>query len=54
MESGFSLVLLHVLTVDHGYVSVVTHAQELTFVLFSAQLEPCLTHQNTLHTLNSP
>jgi len=28
--------------------------QELTLVHFSAQLEPCLTHKNTLHTLNTP
>jgi len=28
--------------------------QGLTLVRFSAQLEPCLTHENTLHTLNTP
>ena len=28
--------------------------QGLKLVHFSAQLEPCLTHQNTLHTLNTP
>jgi len=28
--------------------------QGLTLVHFSAQLEPCLTHINTLHTLNAP
>jgi len=28
--------------------------QGLTLVAFSAQLEPCLTHKNTLHTLNTP
>ena len=28
--------------------------QGLTLVHFSAQLEPCLTHKNTLHTLNTP
>jgi hypothetical protein len=28
--------------------------QGLTLVPFSAQLEPCLTHKNTLHTLNTP
>jgi len=28
--------------------------QGLTLVRFSAQLEPCLTHKNTLHTLNTP
>jgi len=26
----------------------------LTLVHSSAQLEPCLTHKNTLHTLNTP
>jgi ribosomal protein L37AE/L43A len=26
----------------------------LLSVHFSAQLEPCLTHENTLHTLNTP
>jgi hypothetical protein len=28
--------------------------QGLTLVHFSAQLEPCLTPENTLHTLNTP
>jgi hypothetical protein len=28
--------------------------QGLTLVHFTAQLEPCLTHKNTLHTLNTP
>jgi hypothetical protein len=28
--------------------------QGLTLVHFSAQLEPCLTHKATLHTLNTP
>jgi hypothetical protein len=28
--------------------------QGLTLVHFSAQLEPCLTQENTLHTLNNP
>ena len=28
--------------------------QRLELVHFSAQLEPCLTHKNTLHTLNNP
>jgi len=28
--------------------------QGLTLVHFSAQLEPCLTHTNTLHTINTP
>ena len=29
-------------------------SQGLTLVLFSAQLEPCLTQETTLHTLNTP
>ena len=32
---------------------VVADEQGLTFVHYSAQLEPCLTHKNTLHTLNT-
>jgi hypothetical protein len=28
--------------------------QGLTFVQFSAQLEPCLTQEDTLHNLNTP
>jgi hypothetical protein len=32
----------------------IIHGQGLTLVHFSAQLEPCLTHKNTLHTLNTP
>jgi hypothetical protein len=28
--------------------------QGLTLVYFPAQLEPCLTHKSTLHTLNTP
>ena len=28
--------------------------QGLTLVHFSAQLEPCLSHEHTLHTLNTP
>jgi hypothetical protein len=28
--------------------------QGLTLVHLLAQLEPCLTHKNTLHTLNTP
>jgi hypothetical protein len=28
--------------------------QGLTLAHFSVQLEPCLTHKNTLHTLNIP
>jgi len=31
-----------------------TKRQGLTLVHFSAQLEPCLSHKNTLHTLNTP
>jgi hypothetical protein len=30
------------------------HGRGLTLVHFSAQLEPCLSHDNTLHTLNTP
>jgi len=28
--------------------------QGLTLVHFSAQLKPCLTHKNTLHTIHTP
>ena len=28
--------------------------QGLTLVHFSVQLEPCLTHKNTLHPINTP
>ena len=28
--------------------------QGLTLIHFSAQLEPCLTHKNTSHTVNTP
>jgi len=31
-----------------------TSSQGLTLVQFSAQLEPCLKQQNTLHSLNTP
>jgi hypothetical protein len=31
-----------------------TDVQGLTLVHFSAQLEPCLKHKRTLHTLNTP
>ena len=34
--------------------SRITRTQGLTPVHYSAQLEPCLTHKNTLHTLNNP
>jgi hypothetical protein len=34
--------------------SATTPSQGLTLVHFSAQLEPCLIHKNTLHTLNTP
>ena len=34
--------------------TVETWEQGLTLVHFSAQLEPCVTHKNTLHTLNIP
>jgi len=32
----------------------VANEQGLTLVHFSAQLEPCLTHKNTPHTLHTP
>ena len=35
-------------------VTITRRGQGLTLVRFSAQLEPCLTHKNTLHTLNTP
>jgi hypothetical protein len=35
-------------------VVLATSSQGLTLVHFSAQLEPCLTHKNILHTLNIP
>ena len=31
-----------------------TEYQGLTLVHFSAQLEPCQPHKNTLHTINTP
>jgi hypothetical protein len=34
--------------------SVDALSQGLTLVHFSAQLEPCLTQEDTLHTLNTP
>jgi hypothetical protein len=34
--------------------NITTVRQGLTLVHFSAQLEPCLTHINTLHNLNTP
>ena len=34
--------------------AAVAERQGLTLVHFSAQLEPCLTHENTLHTINTP
>jgi hypothetical protein len=34
--------------------STLAGTQGLTLVHFSAQLEPCLTHRNTLHTPNTP
>jgi hypothetical protein len=38
----------------HAPHCLVTVAQGLTLVHFSPQLEPCLTHKNTLHTLYNP
>jgi len=37
---------------DEGLAAAVV--QGLTLVHFSAQLEPCLTQESTLHTLNTP
>jgi len=33
---------------------IATSTQGLTLIHFSAQLEPSLTHKDTLHTLNTP
>jgi hypothetical protein len=42
-------------TSDEGLTEVeAARRQGLTLVHCSAQLEPCLTHKNTLHTLNTP
>jgi len=49
-ECGRTLWEPLVLTCGHA----VCRGQGLTLVHFSAQLEPCLTHRNTLHTLNTP
>jgi hypothetical protein len=38
----------------HGWGVVPADGQGLTLVHFSAQLESCLTHKNTLHTINTP
>jgi len=38
----------------HSVPSSYTIVQGLTLVHFSAQLEPCLTQENTLPTLNTP
>ena len=35
-------------------IRVSTSFQGLTLVHFSAQLEPCMSQENTLHTLNNP
>ena len=44
---GFNpLGALHLIAGDRG--------QGLTLVHFSAQLEPCLTQENTLHTMHTP
>jgi len=31
-----------------------SYGQGLILIHFSAQFEPCLSHKNTLHTLNTP
>jgi hypothetical protein len=36
------------------FLQLYINAAGLTLVHFSAQLEPCLTQKNTLHTLNIP
>jgi hypothetical protein len=49
LESG------EVLSIDYEYFSSLLYRRQgLTLVHFSAHLEPCLTHKNTLHTLNTP
>jgi len=40
--------------VSHTDALLITTAQGLTLVHFSAQLEPCLTHKYTLHTPQTP
>jgi hypothetical protein len=42
------------LPVTPAAASSIATAQGLTLVHFSAELEPCLTQENTLHTLNTP
>ena len=42
------------LEMDTGLTPLCTFTQGLTLVHISAQLEPCLTQENTLHTLNTP
>jgi hypothetical protein len=46
--------LLMILTSALGQLAAMASHQGLTLVHFSAQLEPCLTHKNTLQTLNTP
>ena len=38
----------------HQLHAIASRLQGLTLVHFTAQLEPCLTKENTLHTLNTP
>jgi hypothetical protein len=40
--------------IHQGALSLALRGQGLTLLHFSAQLGPCLTHHNTLHTLNTP
>jgi len=39
---------------SHGGGAATGRGQGLTLVHFSAQLEPCLSQENSLHTLNTP
>ena len=54
IQREFDRVNLHRLTTDRSWGWTGPPPQGLTLVHFSAQLEPCLTQNNTLHTLNTP
>jgi len=45
---------LHLSTTAPAMTQLKARKQGLTLVHFSAQLEPCLSQENTLHTLNNP
>jgi len=51
---GVALCSDNVARVSNTVSSRAPSGQGLTLVHFSAQLEPCLTHKNTLNTLNTP